>query len=553
MMNRLALTIGVAASVLLGTRTADAQVAGIWTPPACKLNTKHFLANSAQLYLKNATQAKNPDQKQTNLRDADRVLKQAVNEGQAENPAIWYFFGRYYLLVDDMAGADSAFARAERGQADCKDDIDMHRRNAWVPHVQTAADALNQNDFATAKASFRKANDIYRGDPLGFYYLANVFISENQLDSAIHYFRRATELADRADTTQAETYETSVFNLARLYHQDQQWDSAAVWYEKYRQVRPGDMQAVSGLAVVYDEAGKAAAAAGDNARATDYTGKSSRLFDDILAKSDSVPTMDLFGVGIALFRSNDYARAARAFELVRAKNPYFRDALYNLASTYLSLGSSRDTTLTQAQKDAQSREVGEKMLPAARQMVALDPYSRNTLRMLAVAFQYLNQNDSVLLMLEAAESLPFEVTVNVFQQAQGGHALQGTVTALESKQLTMMRDSLVKDSTRLEDVKKNLASGRDPRTNRPIPATIRQALQAQQPVLEKRVAEVRAEVEKLSVVSVPAITFEFLTAGGQVVSTQTVPGAELAPNATKDFSLTATGEGIEGWRYKVGS
>jgi thioredoxin-like negative regulator of GroEL len=552
-MNRLPVLAGVAASLAFGWQNASAQIAGVWTPPACKLNTKHFLANSAQLYLKNATQAKNPEQRQKNLTDAERVLKQAVAEGQADNPAIWYFYGRYYLLIDDMRGADTAFAKAQRGQADCADDIDMHRRNAWVPHVQTAADALNRNDYEAAKGSFRKANDIYQGEPLGFYYLANVFISDNQLDSAIHYFRRSAEVTNQADTSQAEIYETSVFNLARLYHQNQQWDSAAGWYEKYREIKPGDMQAVSGLALVYDEAGKAAAEAGDGARAQEYAAKSSALYGDVLASTDSVSAMELFSVGISLFRSGSYPRAAEAFEAVRRKNPYYRDALYNLASTYLSMGSSSDTSVSQAQKDEQSRAVGEKMLPVARQMVSLDPYNRNSLRMLAVAFQYLNQNDSVLLMLEAAEGLPFEVTVNAFQPSQEGYMLQGTVTALESRELTMMRDSLVKDSTRLDEVKKNLASGRDPKTNRPIPAAIRQALQAQQPVLEQRVGNVRAAVDRLSTVSVPAITFDFVTASGQVVSQQTVPGAALPAGQSKDFSLTASGEDIEGWRYKAGS
>src|SRR5262245_28603438 len=109
MMKRLAILVGFTAALALGASSADAQ--GVWIPPACKLNTKHFLVNSAQLYLKNAVQAKTPDQRATNLRDANRVLNQALTEGQAENPAVWYFLGRYYILAEDMAGADTAFNR----------------------------------------------------------------------------------------------------------------------------------------------------------------------------------------------------------------------------------------------------------------------------------------------------------------------------------------------------------------------------------------------------------------------------------------------------------
>src|SRR5512134_3369908 len=101
MMNRVAVLAGMAAALTLGAADASAQLAGIWVGPQCKLNTKHFLVNSAQLYLKNATQAKKPEDRDRNLTDAERVLKQAVSGGQAENPAVWYFYGRYYLLVDD--------------------------------------------------------------------------------------------------------------------------------------------------------------------------------------------------------------------------------------------------------------------------------------------------------------------------------------------------------------------------------------------------------------------------------------------------------------------
>src|SRR5260370_42407313 len=112
MMKRSAMLVGVIASMALATVEARAQAA-LWIPPACKLNTKDFRVNSAQLYLKNATQAKATDQRATNLRDASRVLNQAVTEGgQADNPAVWYFFGRFYLLAQDMVGADSAFNRA---------------------------------------------------------------------------------------------------------------------------------------------------------------------------------------------------------------------------------------------------------------------------------------------------------------------------------------------------------------------------------------------------------------------------------------------------------
>lgn len=496
--------------------------------------------NSAQLYLKNATQAKNPDQRATNLKDAGRVLKEAVTTGgQVDNPAVWYMYGRYYLLTDSLAQADSAFRKTQQAHPDCADDIVIQRRSAWVPNVQAAAEALNKNDMPAAKAAFRKANAIYQDDPIGFYYLANVFINENEIDSAIVYFRKTVGVANKEDTSQTETYETSVFNVGRLFHQKQQWDSAAAWYERYRREKPGDTQALTGLAVVYD-------ASGDTARAA-------KLYDEILLNSESVPALDLFSAGIQLFRSNQYDRAAVAFRAVLKKNPYYRDALYNLASTYLTTGSVRDTTLSQAQKDSLARLVGEKMLPVAKQMVALDGQNRNTLRMLAVAYQYLGLQDSVLRELEKAEALPFEVNVLAFQPTQGGHLIQGTLNGLAGPRLKQWQDSITADSARLETIRKSVTTGRDPKTGRVIAAAIKDALAKQQPLVEKRLADLRAELPNLQTVAVPPIVFEFIDAQGQVIASQTLGAAQLPASGSQDFKLTANGEGIQGWRYKVSS
>ena len=458
-MNRVVVLVGLVAALTLGTRSASAQLVGIWVGPQCKLNTKHPLVNSAQVYLKTATQAKKPEERDQNLKDAERVLKQAVNEGQAENPGIWYFFGRYYLLVDDVAGADSAFQKTEtlsKGQkeaVDCSDDIATQRDQAWRPIIQGAAQAMQQGDMPAAAVGFRRAHTINPKDPIATYYLANILINEGQLDSAIAYYEKTVPLAT-GDTAQVETLETSVFNLARLHHQMEHWPQAIEWYTKYRKIKPGDRQALTGLAAAYEGGG-------------DKT-KASAVYDTIMSQSDSMSAIDMFATGISLFRAQNLEMAARAFELTLKKNPYFRDALFNLCSTYLSLGSTKDT--------ATSRKVGERMLPAARRLVEVDGQNQNTIKMLALAFQYLNQQDSVFNMLQKAEELPFEVTVVAFQPTAGqtpptSYSLKGNVRALGTQvesQMQTMRDSIGKDSTRLALIQTNLSTGKDPKTGRAL-------------------------------------------------------------------------------------
>src|SRR2546430_3483369 len=54
------------------------------------------------------------DQRQKDLKDAYRVLTQAVTTGgQEKNPAAWYYLARYYEFQNDLGGADSTFAKAQ--------------------------------------------------------------------------------------------------------------------------------------------------------------------------------------------------------------------------------------------------------------------------------------------------------------------------------------------------------------------------------------------------------------------------------------------------------
>jgi len=54
-------------------------------------------------------------------------------------------------------------------------------------------------------------------------------------------------------------------------------------------------------------------------------------------------------------------------------------------------------------------------------------------------------------------------------------------------------------------------------------------------------------------IETPAVTFAFLDAEGNVVTTQTVSGATLQMGAEITFNVDATGAGIVAWRYTVGS
>ncbi|MGH7674061.1 MAG: tetratricopeptide repeat protein, partial [Gemmatimonadales bacterium] len=166
---------------------------GAWAPPqlGCDVRAGHFLVNGGLQYLQSASKTGHEAQREKDLRDANRVLTQAVTTGgQDKNPAAWYFLGRYYVMMDDPAGADTAFTKVEQLRPACGADVAFWRRSMWVPMFNAGVAAWQAGNNDSAMASFRRANAIYRAEPHGFIYLGTMFANAARLDSAASYFEQ---------------------------------------------------------------------------------------------------------------------------------------------------------------------------------------------------------------------------------------------------------------------------------------------------------------------------------------------------------------------------
>ena len=497
----------------------------LWLPAACDIKPGHYLVNSGVLYLKSAASTKFADQRTKDLKDANRVLVQALTSGgQEKNPAAWYYLGRYYIQADDLAGADTALARALALAPQCKDDIALYRRQAWVPLFNAGVQAWQAGNTDSAIASFRRANQVYNAEPMGFVYLANLFLSRvapdpslkqsnptkyasdstvyaTRMDSAAKYYRLAVPAA--SDPKYAKDRRDALFNVARVYHSAQRYDEAAAAYKDYLAAYPGDVQAMAALAGLYQRAGKR-----DSAMA---------LYTQIPERADSAAPEDLFAAAQAVLNAvpdapdtaamaskcrtaqkrktpaltprqiaarcepaaadtmkqfhaatdPQYRLAVKAYEAGLAKNPNARDALYNLTGISFLLG---DTS---------------KLLPLAERLYAIDPMNKNVIAKLVGALQLAGRKDSVLHFLTLADSQPAEVTISSFTIADKGATLEGLLTNNGAK------------------------------PSKPF-----------------------------------KLAFEFLDAHGTVVATQPLDVPTLTAGANQPFTLKADGAGIVAWRYK---
>lgn len=494
----------VVVAVCTGTMLAVAPAGAQWAPPKCDLKPGHYLVNSGLLYVRNASTTKYEDQKQKDLRDADRVLTQAVTTGgQEDNGAAWYYIARRYVMLNDLAGADSAFRRAEQLAPQCAEDIQIWRRFLWTPIYNKGVQAYQAGSSDSALHYFRLANRIHR-EPAGLSAMAALFANANEIDSAAHYYSEVLRVTG-PDSSQQRLRREAMFNRGALYNQARRWPESEAAFREYLAESPNDVQALAGLATAFAQTGRT-----DSALAT---------YQRLLSHADEAEPRHLFAAGVAMFNaapdepdsgaiwdrcrdanrgsratpaqtrqvaatcsaaardsmsawrasSRQYFRgAAGAFDAGLVRSPGNRDGLFNLVNTLYRL---QDTV---------------KMLHAAQQLYSADPMNRNTLRLLAAAWQLQGKTDSTLHYLEIAETgLVAEVAITLFTIAEQGAEATGLVTNLREQ-------------------------------------------------------------------SIPAMTlaFEFLDAKGGVVVAQSAEVPALDGGASHALRLQASGPGITAWRYR---
>jgi tetratricopeptide (TPR) repeat protein len=412
-MRQSVLVVGVAAMMAAVAPQVGAQG---FVPPDCSLKAGHFLVNSGIVYIKGASEESDLVKKDRLLTDAQRNLLDALGRGQQDNPAVWYFLGRYYVMRNDPVGADSVFTRAEALAPECAEDISRYRQTLWVPTINSAIESMQNSDYETAKGRLLAAWAIYKDDNVTPFYLGQIYGNDGVLDSAAYFFEKVIEIGT-ADSSRIDNYNTAVLNLGLIAMMQDQWADAVGWFDRYRaEVDPDDPQAMTSLAV-------AVAQMGDTARAV-------LLYDTVLTRASSFDALELIQTGTALFQASQYQKAVDAFKLALDKNPFYRPALYNLVNSYLAVYNDVEQT------DAEELATAEAMEEAALRLVRIEPHSAEAMRLLAAAYQLQREDDSTLAVLERIDKMTWDLVLDVMQMLNGSFTIQGRVVNLGETEVT---------------------------------------------------------------------------------------------------------------------
>lgn len=452
--------------------------------PTCEvLRGGHFKVKSGATYLKSALES--ATNRSRLLGDARRVLLEAINnDGQAGSPSAWYWLGRVYLYLGDVPAADAALDRAEQLAPACGDDLRRARVQTYGALIRPATTLLQEGNTDSALVLLQQAAAFYPESPFAYQNLGIIYFNRKQLDSAAANFEKAVATAEpkaATDTAMASIRNQTLFNLGVVYQNAGRHAEAIAALHRYLALVPNDTDAKRALANSFRGAGMP-----DSARVIE---------SELLSSSGGpAPGVDPFDIGVKAFGDKNYSDAARAFHQAMEGNPNYRDALFNLASTYLAIYN--DSTLP-----ANTRQSAvDSLIAIGERLVALDPLNAGALRMVARGYQVKQapdaahrraNQDKTLRLVVMIDSMPVTVNVESYTAAANSGQLKGTATGRTAHD----------------------ANGKD------LPGTA------------------------------VTLVFEFLDQSGNTVVTQEVSVPALAEGVTQAIVLTPEGAGLIAWRY----
>jgi tetratricopeptide (TPR) repeat protein len=370
-----------------------------YTPPLCPLKAVNSKVDKAIDMLKKAYDPK-ADRAAT-LAEAQRTLLTAITqEAQGANAAAWYYLGRVYLMQGDPAGVDSSFTKAQALAPSCEIDITQYRQNSWAMLANAAIDFNKKGQPDSALTLFRDATILFRGMPHVYQNMGIVFANSGQNDSAGIYFAKALAIAEK-DSTMVEDRNAAALNVALMYQRMNRHPEAIGALRKYLAWKPNDVDARKALAGSFRVAGMT-----DSAEKIE----SAMVAEFAKANLDSLDTSDLLAVGVAAFNGARYPDAAAAFSKALARNPWSRDARYNLANSYFAL------------KDWGHLE------EEAGKLTLMEPFNEDALRLLAQGQKQQQKDELVLKTAERLVAMPFGFDVTGFQMGPQGAKLTGQAT-----------------------------------------------------------------------------------------------------------------------------
>ncbi len=391
---------------------------------ACVIETgKPALLVGARRYVTHIGAGERQGEKPGHVRAGSRVLLEQTDKIDNQLGR-WYLLGKLYTLwlrsehpdatpmttrgyltlagdpkaeVDLYEQIAMAFDKVEALNPACVDSTRPYRMSLYGELYNAALELRNDGQLDSAETLARRALVLNSKSTGSWNIIASVRNGKEDRAGYLDALNKVIEVA-KADPDGLELAKSAMFNIGVMKLNEAielQGDAqlarakeAEQMFREYLAVAPGAGDAATALA-----------------RALRLQGDESGM-EGIYASMLNEPTKftpaQLFEAGVGTMEGDEYGIAIRLFESGLERNPYFRDALFNLANAYFLTDSAA------------------KMLSTLQRLVAVDPSNADNFRLMAGAWQAVGKTrtepseikaaqDSILFYLEKSQTLPVHV------------------------------------------------------------------------------------------------------------------------------------------------
>lgn len=325
-------------------------------------------------------------------------------------------------VIDVYLAADSAFDAVEAKAPECATQTAQWRQQSpWLAVTNNAINALNANKLDSAEIYANWSLALTDKLPYAYSVLADAAKAKKDGAAAKKYWQLALNVAG-TDTT---------YNDVRLKTYYEMWNDAVARAEAstgdakqaaareaitalkgYIAAGPNDYQTTSALQSMT----KMYVALGDTAHISD-------IYAPMLANPSKWGESTLLQAGVTATRFNRNADAVRFFEAALQNNPYQRDALNNLAASYIN--------------DKQFDKVPD----LVTRLLALDPNNPDNVLMNAYLYSGLLKaaktakerklyTDSLVYYRDKSDKMPMRVSFTEFSRSENDVIIAGDIENL---------------------------------------------------------------------------------------------------------------------------
>ncbi len=332
--------------------------------------------------------------------------------------------------IDLVGTVDSLFTIVEKAKPNCSDFTAFYRggQKFYLDIANAAINSLNEDKLDSAEFYATQAHRIYPASPYGVMVLGNVASKRGDNAKAVSYWRAAAEAAAK-DTSYRDVRRQMLSNIGTVYLNRATAASGAERkaYADSASTTLAELLAMPGTQGSYlfgtrQNYQTALLMAGD-------TAKFVASYQPLIQNPSAYVYQDLLNSAVNAARAERADDAAKLFAATLEQNPYNRDALFNLAVTYLTLDQN------------------DKVSPIVTRLVAVDPGNPENYNLAARAYLSLGKaaqakkntavaaayNDSTLTWYTRGNKLPVEVVFNEFTPTAKDLTIAGTVTDRRDK------------------------------------------------------------------------------------------------------------------------